>query len=385
LGGDAAMKGALWVCERDLRKFVRQPFVMISALVAPFLMLILLGNAFGGSITHVPVAVVRYSQGEYSSAYIDILRTEQSFALGGRVSYGNTFRLIDAPDLESAEQMLRQGNVKAIIYIPSTFDSVLSNDGNGIVTIYLDNTDPLSAQAAAGGFVNAANQVSAQIQTVTVHQPNLEVDTADFYRRVEYIEFMAPGSIVQSIFVASIIGGGISILFDKQRGVIEGYLTTPLKQYEIVVGVLLAGVAKAMFSSLTMLFLAIVIAGVRPMTNAAGFLLMVFTIFLTGLGVISMMTAFAVRAPAPEVYQFSAFPINLVLYFTSGAIYPIEGFPEWMRRITVINPEAYAVHALRLIMYKGADFAAIAGDLAFLAVFTGIMVIIATLAFKRAL
>jgi len=379
------MKGALWVCERDLRKFVRQPFVMISALVAPFLMLILLGNAFGGSITHVPVAVVRYSQGEYSSAYIDILRTEQSFALGGRVSYGNTFRLIDAPDLESAEQMLRQGNVKAIIYISSTFDSVLSNDGNGIVTIYLDNTDPLSAQAAAGGFVNAANQVSAQIQTVTVHQPNLEVDTADFYRRVEYIEFMAPGSIVQSIFVASIIGGGISILFDKQRGVIEGYLTTPLKQYEIVVGVLLAGVAKAMFSSLTMLFLAIVIAGVRPMTNAAGFLLMVFTIFLTGLGVISMMTAFAVRAPAPEVYQFSAFPINLVLYFTSGAIYPIEGFPEWMRRITVINPEAYAVHALRLIMYKGADFAAIAGDLAFLAVFTGIMVIIATLAFKRAL
>ncbi len=379
------MKGAIWVCERDLRKFVRQPFVMMSALVAPFLMLVLLGNAFGGSITHVPVAVVRYSQGKYSSAYLDILRTEQSCALGGRVSCGNTFHLIDAPDLETAEQMLKQGNVKAIVYIPNTFDGTLSNDGNGIVTIYLDNTDPLSAQAASGGFTNAANQVSAQIQTVTGHQPNFEIDLADFYRGVEYVEFMAPGSIVQSIFVASIIGGGISILFDKQRGVIEGYLTTPLKQYEIVVGVLLAGVVKALFSSLTMLFLAMAIAGVRPMTGVTGFLLMLFTIFLTGLGVISMMTAFAVRAPAPEVYQFSAFPINLVLYFTSGAIYPIEGFPEWMRRITVVNPEAYAVHALRLIMYKGANLAAIAGDLAFLAVFTGIMVIIATLAFKRAL
>ena len=348
-------------------------------------MLILLGYAFGGSITHIPVAVVRYSQGEYSSAYIDILRTEQSCALGGRVSCGNTFRLIDAPDLETAEQMLRGGDVKAIIYIPTMFDSVLSNDANGIVTIYVDNTDPLSASAASGGFANAANQLSTQIRIVTDRQPNLEVDIADFYRRVEYIEFMAPGSIVQSIFVASIIGGGISILFDKQRGVIEGYLTTPLKQYEIVVGVLLAGVVKAMFSSLTMLFLAIVVAGVRPVTDVAGFLLMLFTIFLTGLGVISMMTAFAVRAPAPEVYQFSAFPINLVLYFTSGAIYPVEGFPDWMRRITVVNPEAYAVHALRLIMYKGANFSAIAGDLAFLAVFTAIMVTIATIAFKRAL
>jgi ABC-2 type transport system permease protein len=196
---------------------------------------------------------------------------------------------------------------------------------------------------------------------------------------------MAPGSIVQAIFIASIIGGGVSILFDKQRGIIEGYLATPLRQYEIVIGVLLGGVIKAMFSSLTMLFLAISIAGVRPMTDVMGFVLMLFTIFLTGLGVISMMTAFAVRAPAPEVYQFTAFPINLILYFTSGAIYPIEGFPNWMRSIATVNPEAYAVHALRLLMYKHASFFAIEGDLAFLAIFTAVMCGIATIAFKRAL
>jgi ABC-2 type transport system permease protein len=379
------MKGALWVCERDLRKFVRQPFVMMSALFAPFIMLILLGNAFGGTITHVPIAVVRFSQGRYSQAYLDILRTQQSYAFGSSTSSGNSFHLIDTPDLETAEQMLRRGNVRAILYIPSTFDDTIVRSGKGIITIYLDNTDPLSAQAASGGLSIAATQIPQQVQIASLQQPTLQVDVADFYRRVQYIEFMAPGSIVQSIFVASIIGGGISILFDKQRGIIEGYLTTPLKQYEIVIGVLLSGVVKAMFSSLTMFFLAIAVAGVRPMTDLAGFLLILFTIFLTGLGVISMMTAFAVRAPSPEVYQFSAFPINLVLYFTSGAIYPVDGFPDWMRRITVVNPEAYAVHALRLLMYKGADVAAIAGDLAFLAVFTGIMCVIATIAFKRAL
>ena len=379
------MKGALWVCERDLRKFVRQPFVMMSALFAPFIMLILLGNAFGGTITHVPIAVVRFSQGKYSSAYLDILRTQQSYPFGSSTSSGNSFHLIDTPDLDTAKEMLRRGNVKAILYIPSTFDDTIVGSGKGIITIYIDNTDPLSAQATSGGLSIAATQISQQVQIASLQQPTLQVDVASFYRRVQYIEFMAPGSIVQSIFVASIIGGGISILFDKQRGIIEGYLTTPLKQYEIVIGVLLSGVVKAMFSSLTMFFLAIAVAGVRPMTDLAGFLLILFTIFLTGLGVISMMTAFAVRAPSPEVYQFSAFPINLVLYFTSGAIYPVEGFPDWMRRITVVNPEAYAVHALRLLMYKGADVAAIAGDLAFLAVFTGIMCVIATIAFKRAL
>jgi len=378
------MRGALWVCERDIRKFLRQPFVMVSALVGPFLTLILLGYAFGGSITHVPVAVVSYSEGRYSSAYLDIVKQEQNCAFGG-ASCGDAFRLRDFPDLESAERMLREGQVKAIIYIPSGFDSTLISSNSVVFTIYLDNTDPLSASAVYGGLSRAAQQLSAQIQLLSGRGESLTVDQANFYRNVLYIEFMAPGSLVQAIFIASIIGGGVSILIDKQRGIFEGYLVTPLKQYEIVVGVLLAGVVKALFSSMTMLFMAIIIAGVRPMTDATGFLLMLFTIFLAGLGLISMMTAFAVRVPAPEVYQFTAFPINMVLYFTSGAIYPIDGFPDWMRSIAVVNPEAYAVHALRLLMYKGASLTAVLGDFAFLAVFTSVMVGLATVAFRRRL
>ena len=380
------MKGALWVCERDLRKFLRQPFVMFSALIGPFLTLILMGYAFGGTITNVPVAVVSLSQGRFSSRYLDLVTNEQNCAFGG-ASCGVAFRLQDFPDLESAERMLREGQVKAIIYIPSGFDTALSNSANVFVTIYLDNTDPLSSSAVYAGLTRAAQQLQTQarVQLAPGQSGSLTVDQANFYRNVLYIEFMAPGSLVQAIFIASIIGGGISILIDKQRGIFEGYLVTPLKQYEIVVGVLLAGVVKAMFSSLTMLFMAITIAGVRPMTNAAGFLLMIFTIFLTGLGLISMMTAFAVRVPAPEVYQFTAFPINLVLYFTSGAIYPIDGFPNWMRSIALVNPEAYAVHALRLLMYKGASVTAVLGDFAFLAVFTGAMVGLATMAFQRRL
>jgi ABC-2 type transport system permease protein len=140
-----------------------------------------------------------------------------------------------------------------------------------------------------------------------------------------------------------------------------------------------------MFSATTMFILAILFAGVHPMANIFGFILIFFTLFLTSMGLISMMSAYAVRAPAPEVYQFTAFPINLILYFTSGAVYPIQGFPSWMRSIASINPEAYAIHALRGLMYKGAGLTAVIGDFAFLALFTGLMIALATVAFKRAL
>jgi ABC-2 type transport system permease protein len=202
---------------------------------------------------------------------------------------------------------------------------------------------------------------------------------------VFYIEFMAPGSLVQSIMFSSIIGGGVALLEDKERGIIEGYLVTPLKQYEIILGVLFAGVTKAMFSTGILFMLAVLVGAFRPDAGVLGYVLMFVTLFLTSLGLISMMTAYAMKATSTNGYRFTSFPINLILYFTSGAVYPINGFPAWMRDISVFNPEAYSVHALRLLMYKGAGLSAVLGDFAFLAAFTGIMVAVATIAFKRAL
>jgi ABC-2 type transport system permease protein len=376
------MRGALAVCERDLRKFARQPAIMLAAIIGPFLSLILLGYAFGGAITFAPVAVVRESYGRFSSDLIDIVRIQLNCQYGG-VNCKRAFQLRDVSDLDSAEALLRAGSIKAIIFIPLGFDQSLLKKSATAVTVYLDNSDPVSAATISNELKQATQQLLTQLQLTS--QNSIKVQLEDFYRNVPYIEFMAPGSIVQSIMFASIIGGGISILEDKERGIIEGYLVSPLKQYEIIVGVLLAGVTKAMFSAATLFMLSVLVGAVHPDTGIVGYVLMFVTLFLTSLGIISMMTAYAVRATSRNAYTFTAFPINLTLYFTSGAVYPTNGFPVWMREISVINPEAYAVDALRLLMYKGAGLMPIVGDFAFLLVFTCIMVALATVAFKRAL
>src|SRR5208337_107046 len=154
------------------------------------------------------------------------------------------------------------------------------------------------------------------------------------YRTFLYIEFMAPGTFVQAIMFVSIIAGGVQVVNDKERGIIEGYLVTPLKKYEIIIGVLLAGVIKSLISVIALFFLAITVIGVRPMSiwptpDPIGIALTLFTLFLTSLGLIAMMTAYAVRFSTADIYRVSSFPINLTLYYTSGAIYPLDGFPTW--------------------------------------------------------
>ncbi len=259
------MKGALAVWERDARKFARQPILMSSAIIGPFLYLLLLGYTFGGAITYAPVVIVRESYGKFSSDFIDILRTQLNCEYGG-VNCKNAFQLVDAPDLDSGQAMLREGLVKAIVYIPLGFDQALAvmNNTQPTITVYLDNTDPVSASAVSAGLTQAGQQFSTQEAIASSNGPIVDVVPSDYYRNVFYIEFMAPGSLVQCIMFSSIIGGGVALLEDKERGIIEGYLVTPLKQYEIVVGVLFAGVTKAMFSTGILFILAVLVGAFRP-------------------------------------------------------------------------------------------------------------------------
>ena len=333
--------------------------------------------------------MVRESYGPYSSSFIDALRNEQSCEIGG-INCQNSFQLIDVPDMDVAQQMLHAGLVRAIIHIPLGFDDSLTEKSKVVVTVTLDNTDPLSTAAIGSEIVQVGQQLSPLIQMSGADGSNMTIDLEFAYRNVLYIEFMAPGTFVQAIMFVSIIAGGVQLVVDKERGIIEGYLVTPLKKYEIVIGVLISGVIKALFASVALFVLAIVLTGIRPMSifptpNLVGIVLTMFTLFLTSLGLIAMMTAYAVRSTSADLYRVTSFPINLTLYYTSGAIYPLDGMPSWMKEISAINPETYAVHALRLLMYKGAGVQAVAGDFVFLAAFTGLMVVLAIVAFRRGL
>ena len=210
------MKGALCVCERDIRKFIRQPAVMISTVVGPFLTLILLGSAYGGAITHAPIAVVRESRGPSSSKLIDVLRNEQTCAYGG-INCQNSFQLIDVADMDAAQQMLREGLVKGIVRIPLSFDRALNEKSEVTITVSLDNTDPLSAATIGNDVTLAAQQLSSLIQISSQSASGITVDLQGSYRNVLYIEFMAPGTFVQSIMFVSIIAGGVQLVVDKER------------------------------------------------------------------------------------------------------------------------------------------------------------------------
>jgi ABC-2 type transport system permease protein len=108
-------------------------------------------------------------------------------------------------------------------------------------------------------------------------------------------------------------------------------------------------------------------------------------VIVTSMALVSMMFLLMVRMTDPLLPRAIFGVLNTLLYFPSGAVYPQQAFPGWMRVIAIADPFTYAVHALKSLILKNTGFGAIGFDLFFLLIFTIVSMTAATALFKRTL
>ena len=118
---------------------------------------------------------------------------------------------------------------------------------------------PLGGDLQIGALV--ANVGGTKITTQRA-SASPAVDVVEVYPYVPYIQYLLPGSIVMSIFMMVMIGGGIIFIDDKARGLHEGYLVTPIKRLELIAGFNLSGTLKAVLAGAVLMTIGSLIAGV---------------------------------------------------------------------------------------------------------------------------
>jgi ABC-2 type transport system permease protein len=253
------------------------------------------------------------------------------------------------------------------------------------VALIEDNTDNFvsgTLVASVNSMMQGLNQPVAS-GTRIPGQPTLDV--VEIYPYVPYVQYLLPGSVVMSIFMMVMIGGGIIYIDDKARGLHEGYLVTPITKFELIAGFNISGAIKAILAGVVLMTIGSIIAGVPNPLEPMRMLRMLIVIAVTAFALISMMFLLMVRVSDPLLPRAIFGVLNTLLYFPSGAVYPQQGFPRWMQVIAVIDPFTYAVHAFKSLLLKNTGFAAITGDLMYLVVFSVVAMTAATMLFRRTL
>src|SRR5262245_27256249 len=364
------------IVERELRRFRRSPTLIVISLVFPIVQLVILGYAMGGNVKHLKVAVVDQDGG------VPAVRVRE---LAGAVAGGaNTFETIQYADQGSAIADLRNGRINGVLTIPPEFSRRVLQKNEPRVALIEDNTDNFVSATLVGqmGSVVSAYNMPATTPRVL---GQTQLDVVEVYPYVPYVQYLLPGSIVMSIFMMVMIGGGIIFIDDKARGLHEGYLVTPITKLELIAGFNVSGTIKAVIAGMAIMLIGSLIAGVPNPLDPMRLLRLEVVISVTAFALVSMMFLLMVRMTDPLLPRAMFGVLNTVLYFPSGAVYPQQGFPAWMQAIAVVDPFTYAVHAFKSLLLKNTGFAAISGDLLYLLVFSTIAMGAATLLFKRTL
>jgi ABC-2 type transport system permease protein len=199
------------------------------------------------------------------------------------------------------------------------------------------------------------------------------------------MKFLLPLTVALAMYISVMIGGGMLYIDDKARGVHEGYLVTPITKLELVFGMNLAGAMKAVLSGICLTVIGSLMAGLGIIFHPLVMLELFSLIFCTAIAFNGMMFLLMVRVDDPLVPRAMFGVLNTLLFYPSGAMYPVASFPAWLRAIAIVDPFTYAIHGFKSIILKDGGFEAIKFDLLFLFVFGISALLIATPLFKRTL
>ena len=370
------MNRAWAIIERELRRFRRSPMLIVMSLIMPVMQLIVLGYAFGGNVKHLKVGIVDQDGG---------LPAVKIRELSGAVAAGaRTFETVEYGDQGQALTDLRNGRINGVLTIPPEFSRRVLAKNQPRVALIEDNTDNFVSATlvgSVGGMVSAFN-----VPANTPRVPGqATLDVVEIYPYVPYIQYLLPGSVVMSIFMMVMIGGGIIFIDDKARGLHEGYLVTPITKLELITGFNVSGTIKAVIAGSVIMVVGSLIAGVPNPFDPMRLLRLELVIVVTAFSLISLMFLIMVRVTDPLLPRMIFGVLNTLLYFPSGAVYPQQGFPAWMQVIAVVDPFTYSVHAFKSLLLKNTGFVAIGGDLLYLLAFSVVAMTAATLLFKRTL
>ena len=160
---------------------------------------------------------------------------------------------------------------------------------------------------------------------------------------VEYTQFIFPG-VVGMTLIFSAIQSATSIIWDREFGFLREVMVAPISRGAVVLGKALGGSTQATVQGIITLLFAPLVGLYPSPTQIFNTVLLMFLIAfsLTSLGILiaSRMTSFEGFG---SISNFVVMP----MYFLSGAVYPLEGLPLWLKALTLINPLSYGVDVMR--------------------------------------
>ncbi len=375
-----SLKRFLSIVKKEFIQVRRDPISLRIPFAMPIIMMLLFGYAVNTEVDKIPTAVFDQSITMESREYIEKFVVSDYFIVEYNVS-----------SEKELSQLIDSGKAKAGLIIPSDYAIDIKRGNSPDTQLIIDGTDPTTARTALNSGMLISEMFSKSFKEDALKKigasasklPGITLNTRVWYNpNLESTRFTIPGLVGLILQNITIMLTAFALVREKEKGTIEQLIVTPIKSLELILGKLvpyvIIGYAGFIFSMLICIFW----FGVVPEGSILLLLLLGFLFVYCSLSIGMLISTFAKnQMQAMMVMVLILLPSVLL----SGFIFPREAMPTVINWIGYAIPLTYFLDIVRGIMLKGVGLSFILHDVIALLIFTGVILSIATLRFKKSL
>jgi ABC-2 type transport system permease protein len=193
-----------------------------------------------------------------------------------------------------------------------------------------------------------------------------------------YQHFIFPGFLTMTIIFSSIFNGAY-IVWDKKMDFLKEVLIAPFSRTTVFIGKIAGYMTDALLQAYILLIIGLFLG--IPFT-VGSFVLTAGILFIFTIGLVSLGLTVGAFMSSPEGYGLISSFIVYPLFLLSGALYPLDNLPGWLRFLTRLDPATYAVDALRNVILHTSSLP-LYTNIAIIIGFDLVLILIGSWAFKR--
>lgn len=183
-----------------------------------------------------------------------------------------------------------------------------------------------------------------------------------------YFSYFAVGMVAFASVTAAMFSG-TGIIFDKQLGILQRILSTPISRRSVFLSSLVFRGMLTLIPAFLVVGFALLLAHVP---NVAGLTLggnvtvvdalqFLVAALILSVAFTALFLSFGFAAQRIESYFGVVTILQLPILLTSNAMYPTSIMPSWLQYIVGINPISLAVNVMRMSLFGSAGYTYSAG------------------------
>lgn len=375
------MRTILIIIRKEFIQIFRNRTMLPIIFLVPLVQLIILVNAATLEMKRIDLVVVDH----------DI--SPSSRDMTARFEGSPFFNLLESSHAPGQiEEMLFSDKADLVIIIPNGFEREYvrgltqgASDPDAKVQLRINAINATAAgltQAYAGQILQDFGQDLMYGNGVQLSGARRVNVTSSFWYNPElnYKVFMVPGILVILVTIMGMFLTALNLVREKEIGTIEQVNVTPIKKYQFITGKLVPFWIIALFELAFGLALGMLLFQV-PFEGSLWLLFAFAGIYL--IAVMGIGLFMSTMAANQQQVMFMAFFFMLTFTLMSGIFTPVESMPDWAQQVNILNPFAYFMRVIRMVMLKGSGFGDILPEFIAMGVYGIVMITLAVWRYRK--